>query len=125
MKPLSTTTTAKPKPIEVYQHSEEADLASSGFLDILKKGKEIVKDKVSTIGNNSIPNIDISNIAHHIFLVSSIVNVNKSLWCDISTTAVDNIKKVVNNKLGFLRNILGQELVDQYVEQETAKMFQC
>ena len=54
MKPLSTTTTAKPKPIEVYQHSEEADFASSGFLDILKKGKEIVKDKVSTIGNNSI-----------------------------------------------------------------------
>ena len=125
MKPLSTTTTAKPKPIEVYQHSEEDDSASSGFLDILKKGKEIVKDKVSTIGNTSIILIYLIYLAHHIFLVSSIVNVNKSLWCDISTTAVDNIKKVVNNKLGFLRNILGQELVDQYVEQETAKMFQC
>ena len=123
MKPLSTTTTAKPKPIEVYQHSEEADFASSGFLDILKKGKEIVKDKVSTIGNNSIILIYLYSSPY--LLVSSIVNVNKSLWCDISTTAVDNIKKVVNNKLGFLRNILGQKLVDQYVEQETAKMFQC
>lgn len=64
------TTTVEPEPvIEFYQQAEENDSVSTGFLDILKKGKEIVRDKVSTIGNiQEIRNIQIKHMFDSVFL---------------------------------------------------------
>ena len=57
--------------------------------------------------------------------MSSVVEANKSLWCDFSTNAVDNFKKVLRKKLGFLNNIFGKEVINEYIEREAAKSFKC
>ena len=59
------------------------------------------------------------------FSVSSVVEVNKSLWCDLSTNTLDNFKKVLRNKLGFLNNIFGKEVINEYIEREAAKSLKC
>ena len=59
------------------------------------------------------------------FTVSSVVEANKYLWCDISSNAVDRLKKVLRNKLGFLNNIFGKELINEYIEREAAKSLKC
>ena len=57
--------------------------------------------------------------------VSKVVNANKSLWCDLSVNAVGDLKKIVTDKLGFIKNIFGQEKIDHMVETEAARMFKC
>ena len=59
------------------------------------------------------------------FSVSSVVDANKSLWCDLSTNAVDNFMKVLQSKLGFLNNIFGKEVINEYIEREATKSFRC
>ena len=57
--------------------------------------------------------------------MSKVVNANKSLWCDLSVNAVGDLKKIVTDKLGFIKNIFGQEKIDHMVETEAARMFKC
>ena len=57
--------------------------------------------------------------------MSKVVNANKSLWCDLSVNAVGDVKKAVTDKLGFIKNIFGQEKIDHIVETEAARMFKC
>ena len=60
------------------------------------------------------------------FIVSSIAGVNKSLWCDFPTTAVHQVKTVIREKLGFLKNLLPEKVMKTYIEQETARLLlQC
>ena len=65
------------------------------------------------------------NITSFTYIVSKVVNANKSLWCDLSVNAVGDLKKIVTDKLGFIKNIFGQEKIDHMVETEAARMFKC
>ena len=60
------------------------------------------------------------------FSVSQIVSANQSLWCGVSVnTAVDKLKSIIHDRLGFLTNIFGEKKINKYVEIEAAKMFKC
>ena len=74
----------EPKPS--YDATELEGSKTMYILDIIAKGRDIVKTKLSTF-------------------VSSVVSTKKSVLCDI--------KSVVSEKLAFLESLMGQEAVEK------------
>ena len=74
----------EPKPS--YDATELDGSKTMYILDIIAKGRDLVKTKLSTF-------------------VSSVVSTKKSVLCDI--------KSVVGEKLAFLESFLGQEAVEK------------
>ena len=117
-------TTALPSTKKPAQNYDVNNTGTSGFLNIIKIGQNIVQNKVASIGMITVIHINV----HLSFFseVSQFVSANQSWWCGVSVnTAMDKLKNIINSRLGFLQNVFGEKTINKYVEEEAAKMFKC